>query len=816
MAEIDNEAAGDNPSAPPGELGEAAINAGTPGEDETAETAPGAFFSPKSAQALDTLARISKENALEQIRDAVFVAEYVTYIWTVEDDELHWSENLAEVLNGIDLESAKTGRGFASLLDRDNTVTRFDTVVGSKEIDAGDGVSYCIEYKVWPAGPGQGQPFWVEDTGRWYAGNAGKPAYAMGAMRIIDARRSRDEKLNYLSQCDPLTGFMNRGKLTMELDDVIKAADRSGESVGFVLAAIDNLDVVNDAYGFEIADHVISAVGKRLNSAMRGDDNIGRYAGNKFGMILRQCSEYDMSIAAERFLDVVRGAVIKSDKGPVWATISLGGCLLPKYAGTVQEAMVRAEEALADAKKRPTDCFVGYKPSKRRASVRERNVTCASEIVSALKENRFILAFQPIVDANTRKARLHEGLLRLLDENDAAISAGHLLPVAEKLGLIRLIDRRVLEMGVSTLEKNPELQLSLNISGITATDARWFEQIVDYIAEHQDVCERLTLEITETVALFDLEEIVRFIARLRELGCKVAIDDFGAGYTSFRNLQLLNVDMVKLDGSFCENLSESPDNQYFVRTLVDMANRFDLDVVAEWVQSEEDAALLQGWGVGLLQGNFFGEATHTPEWGGMGKPEPSGGHRIDPLSSEIGADDAGGGVKVMNASDGTRPEETANSPEKPEKHRSLTADLLLAPFRKPEKKQAKESSVKTGPEQAEEQPAPEAKPLDLDSLSEIPEDAPESLFISTRRRQIPGKDGDEPALPERPELPEEPSTSETELTEEPSTSETDPAEEATASPTTGELSEDKQELFEKLTRAFGSAGSLDPAKTDFT
>ena len=742
----------------------AAMTAEAAAEKQIDETAPGAMFSPKSAEALDALARITQQNTLEQIRDALFVTEQITYLWTLDDDELNWSENLPEVLRGIDAEQARTGRGFASLLDRGNQTSRFDTVVGSSEIDAGDGVGYCVEYRIWPSGLDQGQPFWVEDTGKWYAGDAGKPAYALGAMRVIDGRRVREEKLNYLSQRDPLTGFMNRGKLTAALADAISAAERSGESYGFILAAMDNLDVVNDAYGFEVADQVIGAVSKRLKSAMRGGDSIGRYAGNKFGIILSECDDYDMVVAADRFLDIVRGAVIETGKGPVWATISIGGCLIPKYASTVQHAMVQAEEALADAKKRPTDCFVPFKPSKRRASIRERNVTCASEIVSALNENRFILAFQPIIAAGTRKVHMYEGLLRLLGENDQALSAGHLLPVAEKLGLIRLIDRRVLEMGIDTLEKNPDLRLSLNISGITATDARWFEQIIDYIAEHQDVSDRLTLEITETVALFDLEEIVRFIARLRELGCAVAIDDFGAGYTSFRNLQILNVDMVKLDGSFCESLSETPDNQYFVKTLVDMANRFDLDIVAEWVQSEEDAEMLQSWGVTLLQGNLFGEATLTPEWGGMGMPGPSVAHPIDPLTaSQLHSLARLAENEFVKHLQNLEMDELSE-PDADDKGGVITPDVLLAPFRD----EVEEVEVETS--------APD--------LESIPDSAPESLFTSARKRQIP--DSNPSGITEPVEGKSiEPS-------------------EATAKESV--LSDDQRELIDKLTRAFGSPG----------
>lgn len=567
------------------------------------------------AHAMGEISRLNETAALEQIRDTLYAIHEVTYLWSISDDQLTWADNLNQVLPGLLAGRADTGRGYASLLDHENDETRYDVVVQSSDVDQGQGVGYCIEYKLWPSGLGKGEPIWVEDKGRWYAGPEGSAGYAVGAVRSVNKRRAREESLTFLSQCDPLTGMMNRGRSLESLSEAISSAERTGNPCSFILAALDNLDVVNDAYGFDVADQVIASVSQRLSRHMRNGDSIGRYAGNKFAIILGNCNEKSLNVAAERFLQAVRQTVIETDNGPVWTTVSIGGVVLPTHARQVHEAMVHAEDALAEAKSRPTDCFIIYKPSKRRASMRERNVNGAGEIVAALKQNRFVLAFQPIMDSMTGQPAIYEALLRVAGHDGEIMSAGHLLPIAEKLGLIRLIDRRVLEMGITVLQRQPELHLSINISGVTATDTRWFEMFVDYIAENKQVAERLTIEITETVALADLEEMIQFIERLRSFGCKVAIDDFGAGYTSFRNLQVLNVDMVKLDGSFCESLADNPDNQYFVKTLVDMAKRFGVEIVAEWVQKQEDADLLREWGVKYLQGHLYGVASIDPPWG---------------------------------------------------------------------------------------------------------------------------------------------------------------------------------------------------------
>jgi EAL domain-containing protein (putative c-di-GMP-specific phosphodiesterase class I) len=154
----------------------------------------------------------------------------------------------------------------------------------------------------------------------------------------------------------------------------------------------------------------------------------------------------------------------------------------------------------------------------------------------------------------------------------------------------------------------------VNVSGTAASDPAWLQDFVDYVRGEKEVAGRLIVELTETAALHHFEENARFVSQLRELGVRVAIDDFGAGYTSFRNLQMLHVDTVKIDGSYVQDLSRSPENQVFVRTLVDLARSFNIKTVAEWVGSDQDAALLQSFGVDYFQGFHFGEPALEPVW----------------------------------------------------------------------------------------------------------------------------------------------------------------------------------------------------------
>ena len=171
-----------------------------------------------------------------------------------------------------------------------------------------------------------------------------------------------------------------------------------------------------------------------------------------------------------------------------------------------------------------------------------------------------------------------------------------------------------MQMIVQTLQAYPQAQLTMNVSGTTATDPHWYGQLLEVITENAVIAPRLIVEITETVALNDLKSTRNFVEGLRKAGCGVAIDDFGAGYTSFRNLRELPVTMLKLDGTFCGNFRNNKDNEYMVRSLLDLSQKFNLKTVAEWVEQQSDADDLKAWGVDYLQGHLFGQASVEPPW----------------------------------------------------------------------------------------------------------------------------------------------------------------------------------------------------------
>ena len=535
------------------------------------------------------------------------------YRWDIAGDTLAWSANAGDVLQIRDLSAIATGRGYARFLDVDHAQARFDAIMQSDRCDDGRGVGYRIQYCVLPE-PGSQTRLWVEDSGRWFAGPDGKPARAHGTVHAINERHERESRLSYLAQHDDLTGELNRHHLTEVLEQSIDEAVRLRSSCGFLLVAIDNLARLNESFGFDVADQVISSVGRRIRRLMRGKDALGRFSGNKFGVVLRDCTPDDMAIAAERLLVGVRDEMVPTSAARVAVTVTIGGVTAPRHARTLPEVLARAQEALDAAKSRRRGSFLAYRPNVEREAQRRQAVRATDEIVAALNERRIFLAYEPVAAMTNRWPGFYECLMRVRSSDGRLLGANDVVPVAERLGLVRLLDFRVLELVIDELVAAPTLHASVNVSPGSTTDPDWWAGLGSFLRAHPGVAERLIVEITESAAIHDLDETRGFVARVKDLGCRIAMDDFGAGYTSFRNLRKLGVDLVKIDGAYVQNMMRSQDDRAFVRTLIELGQRLNLATVAEWVQDERTARMLKEWGCDYLQGALVGLASIEQPW----------------------------------------------------------------------------------------------------------------------------------------------------------------------------------------------------------
>ncbi len=535
----------------------------------------------------------------------------VAYEWRLDTDALHWSGN-APALLGVTIGDIASGRSFAQMVDAKDGQSRHDAIHQAAQSDTGGGVAYQLQY-AFRRDPAA-QPIWLEDTGRWFAGPDGKPMRAHGVLRAIDERHARESELLQLAKFDPLTGEMNRLHLTEILGAELEEAKRSRTSCGFLLVAIDHLANLNEAYGYDGAEEVIAQVAKRIRARARAKDYLGRFSGNKFGIILTNCTADELAVAADRLLAGVRDETIATAAGPVAVTVTIGGVTAPRHARTVPEILSRAQEALHSARQKRHGSFAAYRPNIERDALRRDNVRATDDIVAALNERRIALAFEPVVEAKTRKVAFYECLIRVRRPDGRLAHANEIVPVAERVGLMRMLDYRVLELVVKELAAAPALTASVNVSPASTVDPDWWAGLGAMLRANSSAAGRLIIEITETAAIHDIDDARGFVTRVKDLGCRIAIDDFGAGNTSFRNLRKLGVDIVKIDGAFVQNIGKSGDDRAFVHTLIDLSHRLGLKTVAEWVQDEQAAKLVSDWGCDCLQGALIGLAGDTRPW----------------------------------------------------------------------------------------------------------------------------------------------------------------------------------------------------------
>jgi EAL domain-containing protein (putative c-di-GMP-specific phosphodiesterase class I) len=243
-----------------------------------------------------------------------------------------------------------------------------------------------------------------------------------------------------------------------------------------------------------------------------------------------------------------------------------------------------------------------------------RSAAICTTVQTALRQSRLLFAFQPVVCAVTGETDYFECLLRMRDVRGSIIAGSEFITPMEQLGLIGFIDDYVLDLAVRELTRHPGVRLGLNISGLTACIGPWLQSLVSVLQYRPDVARRLVVEITETAALCDLEESARFVDTLRRTGCRVALDDFGVGHTSWRHLETLSVDTVKIDGSFVRNLADSHERRVVLRDLLGAISGFGRVTVAEGVENAADEAVARAEGFGYLQGYHLGPPTIERTW----------------------------------------------------------------------------------------------------------------------------------------------------------------------------------------------------------
>ena len=457
-----------------------------------------------------------------------------------------------------------------------------------------------------------GHTIWASVHSRLVRRVDGRPLHLITMIEDVTDRREFEHKLRYMADHDPLTGLLNRRRFEDEVDRQVAHSQRYGGGGAVLMLDLDHFKYTNDSLGHRAGDELIVAVAKVLRGALRETDTLARLGGDEFAVLLPQAAEDEARHVGEKLLDALRGEAVAFGLRKRRLTASMGIALIDGSGDdlTADDLLVSADLALYDAKEASRDGLRVFANEEQREARMRARVTWVERIQSALENDGFVLYAQPIVDLRTRFVTRHELLLRMRAEDGDLIPPGAFLYVAERYGLINEIDRWVVRRAIGLIRQaqgaGRELRLEVNISGLSLGDEELLGLIERELADGDINPGNLIFEVTETAAVSNIVAAREFAERVCALGCRFALDDFGAGYGSFYYLKHLPFDYVKIDGEFVRNCVDSETDQLVVQAVVQIARGLGKQTIAEFVEDEATIEVLERFGVDYAQGYHVG------------------------------------------------------------------------------------------------------------------------------------------------------------------------------------------------------------------
>lgn len=427
-------------------------------------------------------------------------------------------------------------------------------------------------------------------------------------IRDITERKQTEEQLKYLATHDFLTKIPNRYYLVENLKKVIENARQNNTTSTLLCIDLDNFKVINDTFGHSVGDNLLISFVAILQSKLTQKHFLARLGGDEFAILLEGMSITEAKNVAESLRLAVESdeLCLVIDSVCFNITLSIGIALIDGQAN-FERVLSFADIALYTAKEEGKNRIVDIQENSEKTRLYEYNQK-VSEIKDAIRDGRFILYYQPVFKLGKGIIH-HEALVRMIGTNSEIIYPNSFIPVAERFGLMSQIERWVFAEAIRFLKENTKIKLFINLSGNSLGD----ESLLSYIEKtikHSGIDpNRLGFEITETTAVKNLIKAEHWISRIKSLGCKFALDDFGIGFSSFSYLQMLPVDYLKIDGSFVRNLDINPTQKAVVQAINAVAHALGKETIAEFVENEKIVEILQELNVDFGQGYYLGKPT---------------------------------------------------------------------------------------------------------------------------------------------------------------------------------------------------------------
>jgi diguanylate cyclase (GGDEF)-like protein len=437
-----------------------------------------------------------------------------------------------------------------------------------------------------------------------------KAAIDEALLRRGKERRAR-EQLHKVTTSDLLTGQLNKEEFSRQFGAQLAGGHARDLPGALVFVNIDGLRYINETHGHREGDLVIQHVARLLRKSVRPTDLVARFGGDIFAVNLAGITPDNVQAKSRALLQKIEQGEPGIAGRTRDVTVTLGVVLYPPFEDA-ERLISNAELALRQARDLGRNRFHVYsasdETSRRELSAHLDVIDCMKR---ALKDGSFEMHFQPIVHLGSGRTNHYEALIRMYDAGRKLVAPALFIAPAEQFGLIGGVDRWAVHNCIQTMAReslqDKTAHVSINISGKSIDDPVFLDDLRKLLTHNGTDPSRIVFEITETAVFRNLAQVQRFIEEIKRLGCQFALDDFGVGFSSFHYIKQLDVDFIKIDGSFIKHLAENPDDQAFVRAMVEISRVLDIKVVAEWVENEAILGMLKNLGVDYGQGYYFGK-----------------------------------------------------------------------------------------------------------------------------------------------------------------------------------------------------------------
>jgi diguanylate cyclase (GGDEF)-like protein/PAS domain S-box-containing protein len=431
----------------------------------------------------------------------------------------------------------------------------------------------------------------------------------------ITERKSLQDELSYQASHDTLTGLISRYEFEKRITRLISNIPLDNTEHAMCFLDLDQFKVINDTCGHIAGDELLRQLGSLLVNIVRKQDTLARLGGDEFGILMEHCTLEQAERTANEVLAAVRDYQFFWDGKTFRIGVSIGLVKISKDSGNFSVLLSQADAACYLAKDLGRNRIHTYHPDDSELAIRHGEMQWVGRISNALDEGRFCLYVQAIMSLKADNSKHYEVLVRMLDTDDSIIPPGSFLPAAERYNLIQKIDAWVIshtfEFLAQQLAFTNELEfISINLSGQSLSDKSFLDYVIKMFEETNISPSKICFEVTETAAVSNMTSAIKFITRLKNIGCKFALDDFGSGISSFGYLKSLPVYFLKIDGMFVKDMVTDPIDFAMVKSINEVGQVMGMKTIAEFVENDDIITSLKALGVNFGQGY------------GIGKPEP--------------------------------------------------------------------------------------------------------------------------------------------------------------------------------------------------